>query len=232
MISVIIPTYNEEKCIEQTLHSLLALHCRSGHEVVVSDGGSTDQTVAIAAKYVRVIRSGKGKAIQMNAGAKVAKGQILFFAHADMIFPESALQVICDTVNLEGFDGGGFSNVFDKHNQWIKRLGGIMNLRFRKKEQSDRNIFYGDNGIFVRKDTFDALGGFREIPIMEDYDFSVRMKAKHRVKLIKDPPLVVSARRHIQAGFVKTRLQWILIKKLFQIGISPEKLAKWYGDIR
>ena len=168
----------------------------------------------------------------MNAGANTAKGTILFFAHADMAFPETTLQTICDTVDLEAYDGGGFSNVFDQHNQRIKRLGRIMNLRFRNKEQSDRHIFYGDNGIFVRKEIFDALGGFKEIPIMEDYDFSMRMKSIYRVKLIKQPPLVVSARRHIQSGFIKTRLQWILIKKLYLMGVSPETLVNWYKDVR
>jgi len=232
MISIIIPTYNEENCIEETLQLLLGLQCRLGHEVIVADGGSKDRTVAIASRYVLVIKSKKGKGTQMNAGASAAKGSILFFAHADTVFPEATLQAICDAVNLEGIDGGGFSNVFDQHNQRIKRLGRIMNLRFRNKEQSDRHIFYGDNGIFVRKEIFEALGGFKEIPIMEDYDFSVRMKSKYRVKLIREPALITSARRHIQTGFVKTRLQWILIKKLYLLGIAPEKLVRLYKDVR
>ncbi len=77
----------------------------------------------------------------------------------------------------EGFDGGGFANEFDAHNKKIKQLGTFLNLRFfRTREQSDRCIFYGDNGIFVKKAAFEKLGGFKEIPIMEDYDFSIRWK--------------------------------------------------------
>ena len=232
MISVIIPTYNEDDSIEQALQSLLCLKCRSGYEVIVADGDSKDHTVPIASKYASVIKSDKGKAKQMNAGANVAKGNIFFFAHADMAFPETTLQAIDNVINLEGYDGGGFSNVFDQYNKRIKRLGRIMNMRFRNKEQSDRNIFYGDNGIFVRKEAFDELGGFKEIPIMEDYDFSMRMRSKYRVKLIEEPPLVVSARRHIQSGFIKTRLQWIVIKKLYLMGVSAETLVQWYKDVR
>lgn len=232
MISVVIPTYNEARCIEQTLQQLLQLECKSGYEVIVADGGSEDQTVEIAVKYATVIESEKGKAKQMNVAAKSAKGSVLFFAHADMTFAPNTLQAICDTVHKEGFDGGGFSNVFDRHNRRIKRLGRIMNLRILNKEQSDRHVFYGDNGIFVRKEVFQELGGFKEIPIMEDYDFSIRMNSTYQVKLIKDPPLLVSARRHIETGFITTRFQWVLIKKLYLMGVSPERLAKWYGDAR
>ncbi|MCZ6593692.1 MAG: hypothetical protein O6943_02115, partial [Bacteroidetes bacterium] len=101
-----------------------------------------------------------------------------------------------------------------------------------KKEQSDKGVFYGDNGIFMKKSVIETLKGFKEIPIMEDYDFSKRMRQHFKVIKIKEPPIVVSARRHIKAGFFKTRFQWIAIKKLYQLGISPKVLAKWYSDIR
>lgn len=108
-----------------------------------------------------------------------------------------------------------------------------MNFRlFRIREQPDRCIFYGDNGIFVKKDAFDKLGGFKEIPIMEDYDFSIRMKKYFKVRQIKFPKLIVSSRRHLDAGFFKTRIQWILIKKLYLLSISPNSLARWYTHIR
>lgn len=107
-----------------------------------------------------------------------------------------------------------------------------MNFRFRKREQPDKLIFYGDNGIFVRKEVFEKLDGFKELPIMEDYDFSMRMKSKYKVKLIKEPQLILSARRHIHAGFIRTRIQWVVIKKLYLMGVSPMKLEKWYKDVR
>lgn len=232
MISIIIPTYNEEESIEETLIQLTAIHFPPGKEIIVADGGSKDHTTSIASKYAQVVRCKKGKAIQLNSGVERSKGDILFFAHADMSVPQSALTSIHNQIQ-NGFEGGGFANEFDTHNKQIKRLGTIMNFRlFNKQEQSDRCIFYGDNGIFVTRKAFNELGGFMDIPIMEDYDFSVRMKSKCKVKQIKEPKLVVSSRRHLRSGFLKTRFQWIMIKRLYQLGISPSLLAKWYGDVR
>jgi len=233
MISIIIPTFNEESSVEQTLKRLHSIKCKVEKEIIVSDGGSTDKTVEIAEKYAIIVYSEKGKAKQLNRAVKLAKGDILFFAHADMIVPDGALTAICDQLSNEKYHGGGFANMFDESNKKIKRLGAILNLRvFSRKEQSDRNIFYGDNGIFVKKEVFNALGGFKDIPIMEDYDFSVRMKSGYRVKQIRQPRLIVSARRHLKAGFLKTRFQWIVIRKLYKLGVPPQKLVNWYSDVR
>lgn len=231
MISIIIPTYNEESCIEKTLVQLVGIKCRADKEIIISDGGSMDGTVALASRFANVIKSEKGKAIQLNNGARYAQGDILFFVHADMFVPDGALTEICNQID-KGFDGGGFLNVFSSHNDKIKRLGRIMNLRLRKREQPDKLIFYGDNGIFVRKSVFDEMNGFKEIPIMEDYDFSFRMRARYKVTKIDEPKIVVDSRRHLKAGFLKTRMQWIVIRKLYKLGISPFALAKWYADVR
>lgn len=232
MISIIIPTYNESDAIEKTLIQLNEVSCRETKEIIVTDGGSTDHTTEIASRFAKVIQCKKGKAIQMNDGAKYANGEILFFVHADMFVPDGALQAINNQI-IEGFDGGGFANVFDAHNKKIKLIGTILNFRFfNTNEQSDRNIFYGDNGIFVKKEVFERLNGFKEIPIMEDYDFSMRMKKQFKVKQIKFPKLILSARRHVEAGFFKTRILWILIRKFYKLGVSPFRLAKWYADVR
>ena len=232
MISVIILTYNEAACIEKTLQNLKQLKCQVPVELLLADGGSTDDTVEIAKKYARIVKAQKGKARQMNAAAAVAKGNVLFFIHADMEFHDDTLEAICRQME-EGYDGGGFANIFDEHNSKIKQFGTLLNFRFLKnQEQSDRNIFYGDNGIFVKKEVFEKLGGFKDLPIMEDFDFSVRMRSMFKVRKIQEPKLVVSARRHIKAGFLKTRLQWIIIKKLYLLGVSPHWLAKWYKDVR
>jgi rSAM/selenodomain-associated transferase 2 len=232
MISIIIPTYNEEGFIEKTLNQLNELRTEVDFEIIVSDGCSHDRTVELARNYSRVICSDKGKGKQLNEGAKFASGDILFFVHADMYVPSRALKKIDSIINEEGFDGGGFQNVFDKHNQKIRRLGRFMYLGSSKKGQADRKIFYGDNGIFVKKNVFEEMNGFKEIPIMEDYDFSTRMLAKYKIGLITEPKLIVDARRHIKDGFLKTRIKWMLIKRFYLLGFSPEKLSHWYSDIR
>lgn len=107
-----------------------------------------------------------------------------------------------------------------------------MNLRITNKEQSDKGIFYGDNGIFVKKSVFDELNGFKDIPIMEDYDFSTRLLKSYKVTKIKEAKIIVDSRRHIKSGFFKTRFQWIIIRKLFKLGLSPEILVKFYNDVR
>lgn len=232
MISVIIPTYNEEGFIEKTLLQLIQLKQEADIEIIVSDGNSLDRTVEIASSYAKVIESGKGKGKQLNEGAKHAAGDILFFVHADIYVPQGALKKITEEICQNGYDGGGFSNLFKEHNKRIKLLGRILKLRLNNNTQAERKIFHGDNGIFVKKEVFQKMGGFKEIPIMEDYDFSTRMLAKHKVCLISEPKLVVDTRRHIKDGFLRTRLKWMLIKRLYLIGVSPQKLADWYKDIR
>ncbi len=232
MISIIIPTYNEELVIEKTLKNILKLECIADSEIIVVDGGSSDQTVKIANKYAVTISSVKGKGIQLNTGAKKAIGSILFFVHADMTLPKDVLKAIDEKVNIEGYDGGGFANEFSTDNKKIKVLGRILNFRIINKEQSDKKIFYGDNGIFVKKSTFEKLGGFKEIPIMEDYDFSLRLRDKFNSLKIDHPKIIVDARRHLNNGFIKTRIQWIVIRKLYKIGISPFLLSRFYKDVR
>jgi rSAM/selenodomain-associated transferase 2 len=233
MISAIIVAYNEEERINYIIGELQKQRFSGRYEIILADGNSTDKTVSLAEQMgISIIHCRKGKACQMNDAAKAAKGDVLFFVHADMKLADTTFTAIQRQIDL-GFDGGGFSNEFDKYNVKIKSIGTLMNFRFiNKKEQSDRGLFYGDNGIFVTKKVIETLKGFKEIPIMEDYDFSKRMRKRFKVIKIKEPPIVISARRHVKAGFFKTRFQWIAIRKLYKWGVSPKRLAKWYGNIR
>ena len=200
MISVIIPTYNEEARIEHAIASVLRCRDETEIEIIVADGGSTDGTVSLAGAYVTL--------------------------------PAGALEMIDRAINAEAKDGGGFSNIFSEHNRKIKRLGRVLNLRFRDNDHSGNTLFFGDNGIFVRREVFEALGGFKTMPIMEDYDFSTRMRERFEVVRISEPKLVVSPRRHVEAGFVRTRIQWILTRRLYELGVSPDHLARWYPKVR
>ncbi len=234
MISVVILTYNEEDNILSIINDVKTQQFAGDYEIIVADGNSKDRTVELAmSQEVQVLKCRKGKAYQMNEAARIAKGDILFFVHADMQLSDNVLSSIQNSIVNRNFDGGGFANIFDKHNKRIKKLGTWLNFRFfHKQEQSDKGIFYGDNGIFVRKSVFEILGGFREIAIMEDYDFSIRMRNQFRTEKIYEPCLIVSARRHQKDGFLKTRLLWILIRILYRWGVSPRFLVKYYKDVR
>ena len=232
MISVIIPAYNEEERIQHAIASVLAHRDEAEIEIIVADGGSSDATVSLARAHVQVVCSETGRARQLNAAAEQARGDIFFFLHAHVTLPAGALARIDRAINAQGNDGGGFSNVFSEHNRKIKRLGRVLNLRLRDNDHFGNTIFFGDNGIFVRRVAFEALGGFMAIPIMEDYDFSKRMRERFNVVRICDPKLVVSPRRHVKAGFVGTRVQWILTRRLYEIGVSPHVLARWYPNVR
>ena len=122
MISIIIPTYNEEQYIEKTLQNLIRIGKEFQFEIIITDGGSSDSTVSIAQRYAQVVKSERGRSKQLNGAARVANGDIFFFVHADMLVPEGALQKIHHKINDENYDGGGFSNVFSSYNQKIKIL--------------------------------------------------------------------------------------------------------------
>jgi rSAM/selenodomain-associated transferase 2 len=231
VVSVIVIAFNEAKIIEATLQQLDELKNESSMELIVVDGGSVDATVELSKRYARVLSASKGKANQLNTGAMNSNGDILFFVHADVIVPKGAIKKIVGCI-YGGYDGGGISNTFDHHNEKIKRLGRLLNLRIWNNDHERNLTFFGDNGIFVKKSIFETIGGFRNIPIMEDYDFSTRLRRSFKAIRIKDPLLVVSARRHEKAGFVKTRIQWVFIKWLYRFRFSPKLLARWYSDVR
>ncbi|MCC7241489.1 MAG: TIGR04283 family arsenosugar biosynthesis glycosyltransferase [Acidobacteria bacterium] len=232
MISIIVPTHNEAAILDDTLSGILRLQREAGVELIVTDGGSTDETVAIARRYARVVEAPKGKGSQLNAGAHAAGGDVFFFVHADTWLPEGTLRTI-ETAVRAGYDGGGFSNAFESHNRRIKIVGRAIRFQFRDKENDPANTsFYGDNGIFATRTAFEALGGFKPLPIMEDYDFSRRLRERFRAIRIVDPKLVVSSRRQRHAGLIRTHLQWFLIKRLYLLGVPPQVLARWYGDVR
>ena len=222
-------TYNEERYIKNCVSNIKKVDGIEKAEIIVVDGNSTDGTREMIEDDIKVIVSEPNKSVQMNKALSIAKGKIIWFLHADMKLSSMALMKIKEVISA-GYHGGGFSNIFDEHNEKIKRLGRFMNFRiFDKREQSDKGIFYGDNGIFIDRSVLLEIGGVPSQAIMEDYELSVRLKnAGYRMKKIDDTPIVVSARRHIESGFIKTRLQWILIRKLYQWGISPDFLVKLY----
>lgn len=219
MVSIIIPTLNEETTIAGLLTNLKFQ--KGNFEVIIVDGGSHDETISIARSFskVKILPSAKGRAIQMNNGAKKAIGDILLFLHADTILPPDAILAIENSL-VRNCVAGCFYLEFDDPNMLLK----IYSLFSRL----NHSLFtYGDQAIFIRKSIFEKLGGFANIPIMEDVEIQSRLKTQGKfIKL--DKPVQTSARRFLQNGIVKQQLLNMVLVVLFKLGVSPEKIKKYY----
>jgi rSAM/selenodomain-associated transferase 2 len=219
-ISIIIPTLNEEAGIISFLIDLqpLRTHC----ELIVVDGGSDDNTVMLAESYVDVvIKSGKGRAMQMNAGAAAATAPILLFLHADTQLPDDAIEKI-NFAREQGYVWGRFDVTLTGNLIMLNVVAWLMNTRSRWT-----GIATGDQAIFVKKTVFDRINGFANIALMEDIDLSTRLKQQGKPCCVKSK-VTTSGRRWIQFGIVKTiGLMWWLRLRYF-FGAKPEHLAQLY----
>ena len=220
MISVIIPTLNEAHNISACLERLY--EARHPFEVIVADGGSQDQTLAIVSHFPRVqqIFSERGKGRQMNAGADLASGDTLLFLHADTYLPPDGLRLIHIAMSDPDVIGGSFSLSFDANNLFLKfyslcsRINHIL-------------FTYGDQALFVGRETFRSIGGFRDIPIMEDIDIQRKLRRKGKFKKI-GTPVVTSARRYLKHGVIRQQILNTLLVILYYSGVSPVALKRFY----
>ena len=222
LISVIIPTLNEAANIVATLQSLQAMRQR-GNEVIVVDGGSSDATTSLAAPLAdRIIHSNAGRARQMNAGAATARGDILWFLHADTIPDEKADCLIRNAVLKKSGRWGYFHVRLSGHHPPLRMIETCMNIRTRLTA-----VATGDQGIFVEADLFRAVGGFADIPLMEDIEISKKLKQLGRPARIASP-LTTSSRRWEENGVFATILLMWRLRLAWFLGANPEKLARRY----
>lgn len=224
MISVIVPVLNEEKSIEEALQNVSAL--KGDFELIVVDGGSADKTREIAEKYGTVILSDKGRAKQMNAGARRANGDALLFLHADSRVSPRALSEIEKSLYDKKIVGGAFKFHLDDDSPLFKLLSFFSNLRANSSK-----TYPGDFGQFVRKSTFDKIGGFNEIELMEDIDICKRLKKEG--KLVQaNAKIISSSRRLKRQGILKTWIRMQINRFLYFVGTPPTRLSKFYEDVR
>ncbi len=224
MVSIIIPTLNEEEIIGEALARLSRM--KGECEIIVADGGSVDKTVEIASAFAGTISSPKGRGIQMNEGARAASGNTLLFLHADTIIPEDAISEICESLQDCNIVGGTFRRCYDNRNLLLRPAGFYTYTNFHLF-----GIIAGDQGIFVRKNVFDEIGGFPDIPLMEEVEFTRNLKKRGRI-IFLNSVAIVSARRFVEKGVVKTYLTMLLCMILYRLGMSADRIKKLYDDVR
>lgn len=223
MISIIIPCWNDAHALQECLARIVLI--AKQHEIIVADASTTDACANIARAFpnVRLIpckHPNRGR--QMNCGAAAATGGILLFQHTDTELNAAHLAAIERALQDPMVVGGAFHRKFDprhRSRQWL--------VPMVRRWQAWRKNFYGDQSIFVRRAHFQKMGGYAAIALMEDLEFSARLKRSGRVVLI-DPPLLSSARRHRRHGKLRVTLENLAMIGLYNLGVSPDTLHRWY----
>ncbi|MEQ8752237.1 MAG: TIGR04283 family arsenosugar biosynthesis glycosyltransferase [Coleofasciculus sp. G1-WW12-02] len=219
-ISVIIPVLNEASTIGSVLERLMGTN---NVDVIVVDGGSRDETVTVArSRNVQVISTPPGRACQMNAGAARATGDILLFLHADTRLPANFDCLVRQALQEPQTIAGAFELRIDSQQLGLRLIERLVNWRSRFFSMP-----YGDQAIFLKATIFHSIGGFPNLPIMEDFEFIRRLKHQGRISIVP-ASILTSGRRWERLGIIKTTLINQLIILGYFFGVSPDKLARWY----
>jgi rSAM/selenodomain-associated transferase 2 len=223
-ISIIIPVFNEPYIINKTIEHLNRLRILYRIEIIVVDGHLFQTTLrAIKDKHIKKIRSPRGRGIQMNSGAKVASGEILLFLHADTYLADNALELIIKTIQDQKAIAGAFDLGIHSHKGIFRLIEKMVYIRSRLTQ-----LPYGDQGIFIRRNFFKNLGGYNNMPLMEDVDLMRRVKKAGGKIVIVKQKVLTSPRRWEKEGVILCTLRnWTLIL-LFFMGVPAEKLSKFY----
>jgi rSAM/selenodomain-associated transferase 2 len=224
VISVIIPTLNEEADIRTTLGNV---SFGSDIEIIVVDGGSRDKTLDVASSFgVKVLSSSKGRASQMNTGARAAQGEVLLFLHADTCLPPGFAGYVRSTISLPGVSAGAFRLSLTPSLSGLKLIERLANWRSKILQMP-----YGDQALFLKAKLFNDLGGFSEMPILEDLDLVKRLRRQGRIAIVP-VPVISSARRWQQGGVWRTTLKNQVVLAGYFLGFTPGRLGNWYHKPR
>jgi rSAM/selenodomain-associated transferase 2 len=223
-ISAIIPVYKEGKTIQHTLNHLSRLSFFETLEIIIVDGEINRSTLrAISQEGIIKISGPKGRGAQMNHGAAIATGNILLFLHADTLLPDNAIKAILAATASKNIVGGAFNLSIDAKGLPFRVVEASVRIRTRLTRTP-----YGDQAIFIKKRGFHEVGGYPDIPIMEDVSLIRKIKKKGQKMIIIPAPVKTSARRWETEGLLYCTLRnWILML-LYSAGVSPEKLSKYY----
>lgn len=224
--SVIIPVLHEAERINDLIQHLRRLDPEKSSEIIVVDGAPEKDTLrAVLDDQVTRISSEKGRAKQMNAGASIAKGDVVIFLHADTELPPSALRRMSEVINQNEYAGGAFDLGIKSDKMIFKVIGFLGSLRSRLNR-----IPYGDQAIFIRGDYFNEIGGYKDIPLMEDAELMRRIKRSGKKILILGDRVMTSPRRWEEDGLAYCILRNWVLQILYFLGVSPYKLVNFYKD--
>jgi rSAM/selenodomain-associated transferase 2 len=219
-LSIIIPTCNEADEIGRAVASAQQA---PDVEVLVVDGASTDRTIEIARRLgARILQAERGRACQMNAGAQAARGDVLLFLHADTRLPSGFEQTVQTLMAEPRVVAGAFRLVIDAPSAALRLIAAAANWRARRLQMP-----YGDQAIFLRSELFRNLGGYADLPFMEDFEFVRRLRRQGRIEVLS-APVLTSARRWQQVGTWRTTLINQLAIAAYAAGVSPWRIGSWY----
>lgn len=222
-LSIIIPAYCEADQIAGAVRCARAI----GGEVIVVDGSSSDATADLAKRAgARVLVTRKSRGHQLHRGACAATGDVLVFLHADTRLPPTAATHIEDVLSDPEVHGGNFRVAFTLASRTASLFSWGIDIRRRWMR-----IYYGDSAIFVRRAAYEALGGFKPLPVLEDYEFVRRLERRYRTRYVRELAATTSARR-FEGRAVRTFAIWFAIQGLYSLGMSPQRLARLYVDLR